>query len=85
MSQDTVESKNDASIHDLTEYSFATSVLADHPKLITMFHKMLNFLNQYRHYSAVLPVIMTIEENLLILEIQYSHYQRVFARKGKVK
>lgn len=85
MSKDNVELKNKASVHDFIEYSFSAAVHKDFPKIIRMYSKMLDFLYQHGRYAGVAPVIASIEENKLLMEIQYDYYRRVYERKGKVK
>lgn len=78
-------SSNQGSLHDLTEFSFSTSVYKDFPDIIKNFETTLETLYPYAHYAGVAPVIAALEENRTLLRIQFSYYKNIYINKGEIK
>jgi hypothetical protein len=80
-----LESTDEHGVHDLTEYSFACEVIKSHPKIISIYAKILPVLYHFAAYQCVWPVITIIEDSKLLAEMQLSYYQKIHSTKGLVK
>ncbi len=73
---------SDHNLHDLTEFAFATEVMKDHPRIISVYKKLLPVLYAFAHYQCVWPVITMVEDSKLLAEMQLQHYSKVYKSKG---
>ncbi len=85
MKKDMLESTDEHGVHDLNEYAFAKEVLKSHPKIISIYAKILPVLYHFAAYQCVFPVITIIEDSKLLAEMQLTHYQKIYSTKGLVK
>lgn len=76
--------KNQGTIHDLTDYTFAKEVVRDHPKIIAIYTKLLPVLYGYAQYQGVWPTIQMVEESKMLLEMQLSYYAKIYKNKGRI-
>ena len=74
-----------ATIHDFTDYAFATEVCRDHPRIIKVYEKLLPVLYNFGQYQGVYPVLQMIEDSKLLLELQLDFYQKIYKRKGRIE
>jgi hypothetical protein len=85
MSKPVVESdKVDHTVHDLLDYAFAKQVVADHPRIINIYDKLLPVLYAYAAYQAVWPVIQIVEDSKLLADMQLDYYKKIYTTKGIV-
>ncbi len=75
---------NQGSVHDLSEYAFAVEVMKSHPRIISVYKKLLPVLYAFAHFQCVWPVITMVEDSKLLAEMQLTHYSRIFKSKGLV-
>ncbi len=76
---------SDHNLHDLTEFAFAREVVKDHPRIISIYKKLLPVLYAFAHYQCVWPVLTMIEDSKLLAEMQLAHYTKVYTSKGLLK
>jgi hypothetical protein len=72
-------------VHDLNEYAFAKEVVKSHPKIISIYAKILPVLYHFAAYQCVWPVITIIEDSKLLAEMQLEYYSKIHSTKGLVK
>jgi hypothetical protein len=72
------------SLHDLTEFAFSKEVLKDHPRIISVYSKLLPVLYAFAHYQCVWPVIQVVEDSKLLCEMQLQYFQKIHKTKGLV-
>lgn len=78
-----IVSENEGEVYDLIDYQFAREVMRTHPRIISIYDKLLPALYQFAAYQAVFPVIQMVEENKLLAEQQYRFYKKIYDIKGK--
>ncbi len=71
-------------VHDLTDYSFALEVMKSHPKIISVYTKLIPVLYNYAQFQCVWPVITLVEDSLLLAKMQESYYRKIFESKGRI-
>lgn len=71
-------------VHDFLDYSFAREVVRDHPRIITVYEKLLPVLYGYAQYQGVWPVIQMVEDSKLLMEMQLDYYKKIHQTKGIV-
>ena len=86
MAEDMLECNDmkQGSLHDITDYAFAREVVRDHPRIISIYSKLLPVLYAFGQYQCVWPVITMVEDSKLLAEMQLSYYRKIFLTKGLV-
>lgn len=76
--------KVEGTTYDLTEYAHAVQVVKDFPRIIGIYNKLIPVLYAFAQYQGVYPVLQMVEDSKLLLEMQYSYYEKIHKSKGKV-
>lgn len=84
-SKDKDDKDSQHTVHNLTEFAFATEVMRDHPKIIKIYNALLPVLYKYAQYQCVWPTIQMVEESKILAEMQLDYYGKIYKRKGKVE
>lgn len=80
-----IESSKSSNTHSLKDYAYAKEVVADFPKVLSVYSKLLPVLYQYAQYQGVWEVIQSVEDCQTLMKIQHEFYKKVYANKGKLK
>ena len=72
-------------IYDVFEYALALQILKDLPKLREILEKTKVSLDNYRKYRDAANVINTIDDSLIMIDLQIATYESVKKAKGKIK
>lgn len=71
--------------YSYTDFKVATKVMEDYPSLIYLLKHIIPALKEKAHYTAISDLLKQTEDSKKILEMQYSHYKKVYNRKGKIE
>lgn len=80
-----LKSPSKTPIFDFTEFAYSVQVTKDHPKLISIFEKLIPVLEKYQHYTAAWSVLQAAHDSKTLLEIQYMYYKHINDTKGQVR
>lgn len=69
---------------DFIEYSYASKIVKDFPKLIAVYEKLIPILEKYRMYTGASEVLNSVYDCKTLLEIQYMYYRKVYNKKGRI-
>lgn len=72
-------------IFDLTDYAFSREVVKSHPRIISVYDRLLPVLYHHAAYQCVFPVIQIVEDSRILANMQLKFYQHIFDTKGMVK
>lgn len=70
-------------INDLRQYKFAKVVVEDMTKIIPRIEACIIFLEPYKSYSQVGPIIDECKQRLTMLKAQNNRYKAIIKNKGK--
>lgn len=78
------DDKDSHTLHSLKAFAENKEVVADHPKIIKIYDKLLPVLYQYAQYTCVAPLIQMVEDSKALAEMQLRYSLKVIKNKGKI-
>lgn len=70
-------------VNDLKQYKFAKVVVEDMSKIIPRVQACIQFLEPYKAYSQVMPIVNEMHRRLEMLKAQNKRYTTIVKEKGK--